>query len=259
MFLTRGLKKIFYVNNILRFAQVHEIRREIGNVRGAIIADIGCGDGYLINALKGRYSKYYAVEPSPMYTRIVPSENIYVLNESFENLSIPSESIDIVILSSVLQMVEKDELLLKKCADILKKDGKIWLSVPVGYTYIEKFYKKFSRYAKNSERIPNSYDEFLQKVNRTYGNSKGFYSLQELSLLLSESNLEITKATFTPGLILSLIHDISVIIKVNFGRQISTSRILLLFFPVVFLDALWFNSRGNELVVVLKKTNTCGD
>ena len=259
MSIFRVLRKIFYVNNIIRFAQALEFRREIDKGSNAVIADIGCGDGYLIEALKGRFSKYYAVEPSSMHTRIVPSQNIDVLNESFENLSIPRQSVDIVILSSVLQMVENDALLLEKCADILKKDGKICLSVPVGYAYIEKLYKLCSKFARNSARIPDTYDEFLKQVNITYGNSKGFYSLQELNAMVSERNLEVVNARYAPGLILSFIHDVSLIIKMCCGKQISTSRRLLVFFPLVFLDALSFNSRGNELFVVLKKVDSCVD
>ena len=248
------LKKVFYVNNILRFAQARAIMGEVSKSTEPVIADIGCGDGYLINALDGMYSKYYAIEPTSMHTHIVPGEKVVVLNQTFEELRLEQESIDIVILSSVLQMVENDLLLLSISKNILKRDGKIILSVPSRYILIESLYENFPILAAKFNNIPNSYGEFMQLVNQSYGNAKGFYSLKDLNVLFSELGLEVAQMKYAPGLIMSIIYDISLVCKLLFHRQISTSRSLLVFFPFVLIDNLFFSSRGNELFVVLKKT-----
>lgn len=252
---TSFIKRFLYINNIIRYAQIIYFKKFINKKSDEIIADIGCGDGYLLAPLKNRYSYYYAVEPSEIYKKINKNYKVKVLNESSENISIKNNSIDTIILSSVIQMVKDDSFLLSECNRILKNNGRILMTFPSEYIFIKSKYKFLLIFFKFfNKEFPNNYSEFKKKINVNYKNAKGFYNIKDMELLVKKNNFKIVNKKYSPGLLISYIHDLSLIFKLFLGKRISTSKYLLVFFPIAFLDYMFFNNTGNEIFIELKKT-----
>ena len=252
--INRLIKRFLYINNIIRYAQVIDFKKNIPKNSNEIIADIGCGDGYLLAPLKNRYSYYYAVEPSKIYKKINHNHKVKVLNESSENISIKNNTIDTILLSSVIQMVSDDSFLLSECNRILKNNGRILMTFPSEYIFIKSKYEFLSKFFKFfNKEFPHNYSEFKIKVNEHYKNSKGFYDISSMELLAKKNNFKIINKKHSPGLLISYIHDLSIIFKLFFGKKISISKYLLIFFPLAYLDFMFFNNVGNEIFIELKK------
>jgi len=252
--ITSFIKRFLYINNIIRYAQIIDFKKFIKKNSDEIIADIGCGDGYLLAPLKNRYSYYYAVEPSEIYKKINKNQKVKVLNESSANISIKNNSIDTIILSSVIQMVRDDSFLLSECNRILKNDGRILMTFPSEYILIKSKYKFLSKFFEFfNKEFPLNYPEFKKKFNEHYKNSKGFYDIASMELLAKKNNFKVINKKHNPGLLISYVHDISMIFKLFFGKRISISKHLLIFFPLAYLDFMFFNNVGNEIFVELKK------
>ena len=74
-----------------------------------------------------------------------------------------------------------------------------------------------------------------------------------MELLAKKNNFKIISNKHSPGLLISYVHDISMIFKLFFGKRISISKYLLIFFPLAYFDFMFFNNVGNEIFVELKK------
>lgn len=166
-------------------------------------------------------------------------------------------SVDRIIMSSVLHMVEDPELLLSECARVLRPGGHIVISVPNHYRFIPIFMR--SRFGKALGRLlglPGSYDDLVLSLNTLFGvkGSKGYYSFAELRDLLARSGLCIGSHALSPGLVGSLLWELSVLGYVKFGRL--SFILVFLIYPLARLcDLLVPVSMGSEHIVKALRGN----
>ncbi|MBS3080842.1 class I SAM-dependent methyltransferase [Candidatus Pacearchaeota archaeon] len=96
-----------------------------------LVLDIGCGNGYYIDLLIKYNPKYYGVDLSNFSIENLkekyPKLNYYCGDFMHFNIK---KKFDLIIMSEVLEHIENEDKMLKKIHYLLKKDGKLILSVP---------------------------------------------------------------------------------------------------------------------------------
>jgi ubiquinone/menaquinone biosynthesis C-methylase UbiE len=114
-----------------------EVMDELLNIQGAVVIDVGCGDGWLARRLTEKGAHVTGVEVSPKHlahARAIPAVgDEHYIQGIAEDLPIPSRSADIVIFFNSLHHVDKEGLLkaLREAARVLKAGGMLYISEPL--------------------------------------------------------------------------------------------------------------------------------
>ena len=109
------------------------------NVRGKIIADVGCGAGSFLDILKGLASKTIAVEPTKSFHDELRAKGHDTYSCSREALKDWSGTVDIVVSFAVLEHVENPITFLKEIKSLLKPDGFLLISTPNAEDWLLEF------------------------------------------------------------------------------------------------------------------------
>jgi len=97
--------------------------------KGQTIAELGCGTGFYCQYLQEYANKLYCIDSfCPALEEAkkrVKSSNAVFLCEDVSNTSIPSNSVDVVLLANSFHDMENKEEVVKEIKRILKKGGKV--------------------------------------------------------------------------------------------------------------------------------------
>lgn len=122
--------------DVLRIEMMNEImEKAIGDLRGKIVLEAGCGDGFFIpNLLKKHPRKVLAVDVSKWLLQYakdkIRSEIIeFKQMDLTKRLNFRTNSIDVIVSYNVLSELENISTPLKEMTRILKPDGKIIISI----------------------------------------------------------------------------------------------------------------------------------
>ena len=132
----RGMTWIFKLVDL--FGGPRRYLKKVPLKQGMTVVDYGCGPGrYTIPIAKliGPEGKVFAVDIQPlaidMVTKIAERENIanieVVLADSY-NTGVGDSTVDLVLLSDTLHMIEDCNKLFKEIHRILKKDGVLFMN-----------------------------------------------------------------------------------------------------------------------------------
>jgi len=232
--------RIFGYPNALRLAQWKSIGRMLDFSDDIIVLDMGCGAGHY-SYLIGKTTLCIAadiLDTKPISIRLSQSEERcpYVMANA---LSMPfkSDSIDRILMSSLLQMVSDDRKILDEAYRVLKDDGILVISVPLDYIF-----SSFSIEEKN------------HLIEEFHCHGKGFYSREEIHELISSSGFQIIESEFNPKKVLSFAYEI----WLKICLQTSQKPFSLLTFPVLFPFALLdricnLECEGNEIIISARK------
>lgn len=148
-----GNKSAFFIGLVhpyyLNWRQVGiSAKASVGYVDGIVI-DVGSGESPYFQIYKGKIKKYYSLDyPVCREKMDVGKTSDSDIHGDAHDLPIKTESIDTVLLNQVLEHVQDPEKVLFETNRILKKNGKLIISVPFLYPiHIEPFdYFRFSEY-----------------------------------------------------------------------------------------------------------------
>lgn len=220
------------------------------------ILDLGCGKGHFAYEIAKRADSVIAVDLILDKERTPQNE---LLNLSFTKgdaryLEIRNKSIDKILMSSFLQMIKEDELILDKCSKILKKDGILVLSVPTDYCYIPKLYYNnwICKKIRRLFNMPEKYKAFLFNLNKIFNvKGKGYYSLSYLNNLLSRKGFIIEKYEYCPKKIGSFIFEFFLLFIHLFPKKSRMFWIsMILFYPLGLIDNIFFKKKkGCEIIL----------
>lgn len=98
--------------------------------RGAVVLDIGCGDGELLRLLSGHIERGVGIEPT--LAEKVTGENFELIPGRFPDDVPAGIEFDVITLLAVLEHLRPADqaLLAEACARLLKPDGRIVITVP---------------------------------------------------------------------------------------------------------------------------------
>lgn len=114
-----------------------------------VVADIGAGFGALTISLAKKGFKVYAIEPSGLERSVIRrlikkypkyGSKIKIVNGNSEALKLKNESVDLCILSQVLEHVESTTKTFKEISRVLKRDGLVYICSPNYLFPVEQHY-----------------------------------------------------------------------------------------------------------------------
>ncbi|MGH9339616.1 MAG: ArsR/SmtB family transcription factor [Acidobacteriota bacterium] len=94
------------------------------------VADFGCGDGAFTLEIARWANQVIAIDSNPAFLKMAQqqtngAENIRFLEESMEDVSLPSRSVDLVVISQSLHYVEEPLRVLREAHRLLASRGRI--------------------------------------------------------------------------------------------------------------------------------------
>lgn len=204
-----------------------------------IVLDAGCGSGYFTSEiaeksqlsigvdlkLKQRLALLHGKHARKSYT-----------TADMQKLPFATETFDKILLSSVLQVVN-DNVLLKECHRVLKKQGTLVLSIPLDYCYIKRL---------------NNYKSELGIKAEAKG--KAYYRSQEVTDVLVKGGFKIVAHEYSPKKWGSIASEIETYLWHRFNLPLLSSICFPLFYGIIYLERKADRMQmGDQLVIKAQK------
>jgi SAM-dependent methyltransferase len=146
------------------------LRRHVrADHREAVLLEIGCSSGFLLQELMGDWPEGLVIGsdyiPGPLSRLATRLPDLPLLRFDLIKCPLPSSSVDAAVLLNVLEHIEDDEAAVRQVARILKPGGVAVVEVPAG------------------PRLYDAYDKYLRHFRR--------YELKEVSQLLERAGLTV--------------------------------------------------------------------
>ena len=109
------------------------------DIRGKIIADVGCGAGSFLDILKGLASKTIAVEPTKSFHHELRAKGHVTYSYCEDAIKEWAGTVDIVVSFAVLEHVENPIAFLNEVKSLLKPDGFLLISTPNAEDWLLEF------------------------------------------------------------------------------------------------------------------------
>lgn len=131
-------------NNFIALSLLNQWMKDVAApAAGGILLDYGCG-GQPYRALVSRYVTEY------LGADVAPAKDVQldIVFRSEEPLALPSQSVDTVLSTQVLEHVPDPQAYLRECRRLLRRGGRLIISVPMQWRHHEDPYDflRFTRY-----------------------------------------------------------------------------------------------------------------
>lgn len=231
-----AILKILGNPNTIRRIQAPVIMRMLNPRRDDLILDAGCGGGFFTYEI-AKICKCIGIDwnisKNLSYAMRKLSSVLY-MKANVQKMPFKNKTLDKILLSSVLQMVEDDEMLLEECHRILKKDGTLVLSVPEEYIYIKKLNK------------------LKDMLNKKFDANKGYYTQDEIIELLRKRKFQIMEVEHSPKRVGSLLYELQLFLW-HHNLPLFDIFLFLLLYSIGYFDRLDNkNAKGCELIISAK-------
>ncbi len=116
---------------MLQRSKVKALRKLTGP--RAVIWDVGCGNGLLLDCLRKMGPKTWqltGVDISGRALECVRQRGFETVEGRFEELTLPAESVDVIILNQVIEHFEDPSAVVAKAFSVLKKGGHLFIETP---------------------------------------------------------------------------------------------------------------------------------
>ena len=234
-----AILKILGVPNLIRRIQVPVLMRMSNLQKDDVVLEAGCGGGFFtceIAKICRCIGIDWNINANLSYAMHKLSSISYA-KADVQKIPFKDEIFDEILLSSVLQMVEDDEALLKECYRVLKKKGVLVLCVLIEYIYVKRL-NKFK-------------NELIEKIG---SRGKGFYGYDEVIRLLQRGGFEIMEMEYAPKRWGSFIYEIWLYFCYRAGLPLFHLFYFLLLYPVAYFDKFGSKKqKGNEVTIKVRK------
>lgn len=99
-------------------------------VPGENVLEIGCNDGYLLNACKKIGCKILGIDPSPNMVSLAKQRGLDVICGYFEQTEIKQKTYDVIIANNVVNHIDDLETCMNAVKKSLKKEGRFIVQIP---------------------------------------------------------------------------------------------------------------------------------
>jgi len=150
--------------DILRIKMMNKIMEEaIGNLKGKVVLDAGCGNGFFIpNLLKGKPKKVIGIDISKWLIEIakrkITAKNVeFYQMDLTKKLDFEDNFFDVVVSYNVLQEIKNISTPLREMRRVLKQNGRLVISIthPLYHLFVSgletkdlPIFEALRRYAK---------------------------------------------------------------------------------------------------------------
>jgi len=226
--------------------------------RDDVVLDLGCGPGYFSFEIAKIAQKTVGADINGKVMGLAPAfsnrrQGLSFIVSQAENVPFPSNSFTKILMSSILQMVKNDSVVLKECFRALKRNGQIILSIPTDYVFLPGLFKKdwLSSMLKKLCGYPQDYVSFKKYLYTKYGgmHGKAYYSRIEIFDLLEKEGFEVQDYEYSPKILGSFVTE-SIIMMASIFNFRLTSRFYFLFYPLIWWERfLGKHLIGNEIII----------
>jgi len=223
-----------------------------------VVLDLGCGPGYFSFEIAKIAQNTVGVDMNEKVIGFAPifsnrRKGLIFIVGMAENIPFSSNTFNKILMSSVLQMVKNDSIVLKECRRVLKKDGKIILSVPTDYIFLPLLFRKGAFFAALRKicRYPEDYSTLKRYLYKKYGgvHGKAYYSRSEIFNLIKSEGFRIESRECAPKIFGSFFTELILIMAGIFDFPLS-NKFYFLFYPLVSWERLLCTSSvGNEIII----------
>lgn len=105
------------------------------NIKDKVVADLGCGTGFVSLALVNEASIVFSVDNSSNMLKQLKNnalsknyKNLYLIKSSLDNLTLFDESVDIIFINMALHHIKDAKKAISEMHRVLKKDGSVIIS-----------------------------------------------------------------------------------------------------------------------------------
>ena len=105
------------------------------DIKDKVVADLGCGSGFISLALSGEAAVVFSVDNSVNMLKVLKKcsqeknlNNIYPLKSSLVDISLFDESLDVVFINMALHHIKEAEVAISEMYRMLKKGGTVVIS-----------------------------------------------------------------------------------------------------------------------------------
>lgn len=135
---------------------VEQLRQHVTNP-DAVILEIGCSSGFLLNDLRAAFPRATVIGADvvrdPLFRLAERLPTVPLIRFDLLRSPLPADSIDAVVMLNVLEHIEDDEGALRNAYELLKPGGVLVLEVPAGpglYDAYDAELMHFRRYSARS-------------------------------------------------------------------------------------------------------------
>lgn len=227
--------------HFLRRMQVGDLMQLLGPRRGDRILDVGCSMGNLAFEIARKGASVEAVDFDihPLTTLAARKmRKLHFRTVNGKTLPYPAKHFNKIVLSSVLQVVDDDERLLRECHRVLVDDGIIVGSVPRDYAIVRKLTGWSKAMIRKRFNIPG----------------KEFYTPKQIEDLCRQTGFELTVHRYAPRRFGNWLFQMQLATRIKLGMDYFGWGDLLLL-PVAILDRMLppTNQNDGEFVFRLEK------
>jgi SAM-dependent methyltransferase len=230
--------------NLVRRLQAPVIMKWLDLSGGDRVLDVGCGEGNFTLEIARRAKEAVGLDIAGHAAHASLQKecrNLLFLTYDGGVFPFPAASFDKILLSSVLQMTPEPGKLLAECRRVLKKDGVVVLSVPLGYNFLPKLYGFLGL----------DYDEGLNRIRRFFGaRLKAYFDREELAALISGSGFATAAQAYSPGAASSFVYELAYLPLFMACPRLQTG-LFLVFYPVCSVLEKFGSCSGNEIIIKL--------
>lgn len=160
-------------------------KRVVSRMKKGSLLELGLGHGYTCKEFSSHVSSYTILDGSPAIIEKFKSENpelnyINIVESYFEHYE-PVEQFDNIVMGFILEHVEDPKLILSKYKDMLKPDGKLFISVPNASSLHRQL-------AHVAGMMPDIYA--LSKADKELGHVR-YFDVELLCSMVEESGLKV--------------------------------------------------------------------
>lgn len=201
--------KIIGIPHIGIKIRARKIMKEVAKLKGKFL-DAGCGFGLYSFTLRKKGFEVYAIDNSRRRVEFLRKNGINAKVMDVTKLKFNKDYFDVIICSDVLEHVKNDKKAFSELARVLKKRGKLIITLPYYSQNNMKVYKKFSheRAGYKTEDIKNMADENGLKIEKLslYSSYPGEFAFK-LNRILYKNNI-LLGIFFYPIYLVSFIEDL---------------------------------------------------
>lgn len=177
----------------LRYRKIREYIKEQG--KGKKILDVGCADGLLLEPLIPAFD-VYGIEIAEHLCNTAREKGLNVLLADLEQgIPFESETFDIVVAAEIIEHIADTDFFLSECNRVLKKNGKLILSVPNINNIFSPFFMLFFDYP------PTSSSRYRSTHVRDFTLSTLKVALQNNSFMIEKTRGVVFYAPFIKGML----------------------------------------------------------
>lgn len=234
--------RVFGWPSVIRRLQAPVLMRMLSLSKDDAILDAGCGAGFFTYETARRCRLSIGIDWSldaNLSLAMSKQPRATYVKGDVQTLPFSSDKFDKILLSSVLQMVKDDTALLKECHRVLKNEGVLVLSVPVGYIHLKRL----------NLLKPQLRDKFGSR-------GKGYYDYDEIVELLEGEGFKIEEVEYSPKKWGSLVFELGLFLWYRFGFPFFSAFLFPLLYPIAYFDRFaGSKQKGIELIIKVIKVS----